>query len=111
MKKELFKEVYVGKREDSHIDVTLTYYLLTDSVSEEYCDLKVYGVEIDKEEKKMNSTALVEKKIIKDLFFKKRDAVDFLREICENKVMPMELKYAIDDYIGDKVQFYNTEKV
>lgn len=110
MKKELFREVTVENGE-GHDGMKLTYYLLTDSVSEEYCDLKVYGVEIDKEEKKINGNAFVEKKIIKDLFFDKNEAVDFLRGICEKKVIPMQLKYIINDYIGKKVQFYNTEKV
>lgn len=104
MKKELFEEVYIKANEEIAYDIKLTYYLLTDSVSEEYCDLKVYGVEIDKSGKKPNGRNDCEKKIIGDLFFRKSEAEDFLRKISAGKVTPMGLKYVISDYIGERIQ-------
>ena len=111
MKKELFGEICIENEENVPCRVKLTYYLLTDSVSEEYCDLKVYGVEIDKEEKARNGLGFREKKIVKDLFFKREEAVAFLQKIYENKVLPMGLKCVINDYIGERIQLYNAEKV
>ncbi len=111
MKKELFGEICMGNEKDVPCRIKLTYYLLTDSVSEEYCDLKVYGVEIDKEEKERNGLWFKEKKIVKDLFFKREEAVTFLQKIYESKVVPMGLRYVINDYIGEQIQLCNTEKV
>lgn len=104
MKKELFKEVLIKAGEELSYDMKLTYYLLTDSVSEEYCDLKVYGVEIDKVAEKKNGKRDCEKKIIKDLFFRKNEAMDFLEKIARNKVTPMGLKYVVNEYIGEQIQ-------
>ena len=103
MKKELFDKVTVRVDEDIPYDMELTYYLLTDAVSEEYCDLEVYGVEIDKEVK-FGKYAGVERKMVKDMFFKKCEALDFLSKISRNTVTPMELKYVIKDYISQQIK-------
>lgn len=101
MKKEFFNEVIVATDEISH-EIRLTYYLLTGAVSREYCDLKVYGVEIDKEIIS-DEKAGKEKKQIKNLFFKRSEAIEFLDKICRNRVTPMELKYVIKEYIDDQI--------
>ena len=101
MKREYFDQISVRVEDEPSYDMKLTYYLLTGSVSQEYTDLKVYGVEIVKEvSEKGNGT---ERKIVDDLFFKKCEAVDFLKTLCKNQVTPMELKYVIQDYIYDKI--------
>ncbi len=110
MKKEMFDEIYLEQDGKTPCRIKLTYYLLTDSVSEEYCDLKVYGVEIDKAEEDRCGRKNREKKIIGDLFFKKNEALEFLRKICDNKVMPMGLKYVVNDYIGERIQLSDREK-
>ena len=101
MKKEFFDEVIVATDEISR-EIRLTYYLLSGAVSREYCDLEVYGVEIDKEVISGGKTGK-EKKQIKNLFFKRSEAVHFLEKICRNKVTPMELKYVIKEYIDDQI--------
>lgn len=109
MKKELFDEIYVDKTEEIPCRTKLTYYLLTDSVSEEYCDLKVYGVEIDKTDDAVKKNR--ERKIIGDLFFKKNEALSFLRKICDNKVTPIDLKYVVNEYVGERIKLSDTEKL
>ena len=103
MKKEYFDQVSVRVDEEPAYDMKLTYYLLTDSVSEEYSDLKVYGVEINKAVSHRAPHFGAERKTVKDLFFKKCEAVEFLDKLCRNQVTPMELKYVIKDYICDKI--------
>lgn len=103
MKKELFDTVTVKVDSDTSYDMKLTYFLLTCSVSEEYSDLKVYGVEIDKEALTNGKEAGVEKKMIKNLFFKKTEAMAFLEKICRNRVTPIELKYVIKDHILEQI--------
>ena len=104
MKKECFNSVTVRVEDDIPYDMKLTYYLLTGAVSEEYCDLKVYGVEIKKEVVSEKIKVGVERKMVKDLFFKRHDAVEFLNKIIRNKVTPMELKYVIKDYIHEQIR-------
>ena len=101
MNKEFFSEVNVVSDENMH-EIKLTYYLLSGSVSREYCDLEVYGVEIDKETVPCGKSGK-EKKQIKNLFFKRSEAVNFLEKISRNKVTPMELKYVIKEYIDDQI--------
>ena len=108
MKKEFFgKEIIMeaGCRQE------LTYYILTDSVREEYCDLIVYGVEIDRVLTHKNGKTERDKKIIPDLFFVKEEAEEFLRKISQNKVTPVELKLAVRDYIGEQLQIKNVESI
>ena len=102
MKKEFFDNVTVRVEDDVPYDMKLTYYLLTDAVSEEYCDLNVYGVEIEKEVTS-GRHAGIERKMIKDLFFKKCEAIKFLTKITENSVTPTELKYVIKDYVCQQI--------
>lgn len=103
MKKECFDTVILRVEDDIPYDMKLTYYLLTGAVSEEYCDLKVYGVEIEKEVISGKIKAGIERKMVKDLFFKRCDAVEFLNKIIRNRVTPMELKYVIKDHINEQI--------
>ncbi|MBO5059811.1 MAG: hypothetical protein J6C82_02695 [Clostridia bacterium] len=103
MKKEFFDEMCIEVTENIPYTMKLTYYLLTDSVREEFCDLNVYGVEIDKESRFKNGKIEREKKIIGDLFFRKGEAEEFLRRISDNQVTPMGLKDVISDYIGERL--------
>lgn len=99
MKKEFYDEIIIKDDGGCGDDFRLTYYLLTGAVSQEYCDLEVYGVEIDKE----ILSGGREKKQIKNLFFKRSEAIDFLKKISRNRVTPMELKYVIKEYIDDRI--------
>ena len=103
MKIECFDTVTVRVEDDIPYDMKLTYYLLTGAVSQEYCDLKVYGVEIEKEVVSDKLKIGTERKLVKDLFFKRHDAVEFLNKIIRNKVTPMELKYVIKDHIYQQI--------
>ncbi len=109
MKKEFFDEISSERAEGAHRNVKLTYYLLTDSVREEFCDLNVYGVEIDKEVAGADGKSVSEKKLLRNLFFKKDEAMDFLRRIAENRVTPRGLKGVISDYIGEQLKYVGKE--
>ena len=92
--------IIIKVEEEVPYNMLLTYYLITNSVSEEYCDLKVYGVEIDK---KCPYEKDSEKKLITDLFFQKDEAEIFLEKLVDNQVTPMGLKYAVREYIGERL--------
>ncbi len=109
MKKEFFNKTVIKDKADRQ--QMLTYYLLTGCVSEEYCDLVVYGAEIDREIMHPDGKVERDKKIIPDLFFVKDEAEEFLQKIFDKKITPTGLKYAVRDYIGEKLQTKNVENV
>lgn len=110
MKKELFDEVRVRVEDEVPYDMKLTYYLLTGNVDGDLNGIDVYGVEIDKEVVSGKLSEGIERKIITELFFKKSDAVEFLKTISCNKVTPMELKYILKDHIYQKIEMLSVDK-
>lgn len=109
-KREKFKEISVKTEDMPAGSIKLTYYLLTDSVREEYCDLLVYGAEIDKEVIFGGGVGENESKIIKNLFFRKQEAEDFLNKLVRNQVTPMGLKSAISEHIGEQIKLLACEE-
>lgn len=104
MKREFFDEVTVDIREDNAHQIKLTYYMLVDSVREEYCDLKVYGAEIDKEEIFSGGVYETESKTIKNLFFRHSEAEAFLKKLVRTRVTPMGLMSAVSEHIGERIK-------
>ena len=104
MQRKQFDEIVVDVTEDEPHHIRLTYYLLIDSVREEYCDLKVYGAEIEKEEVFSGGVCKNESKIIKNLFFRHGEAEDFLGMLVRGKVTPMGLMPAVSEYVGKKIR-------
>lgn len=111
MERKFFDEVLVDNYEGSGAVMRLTYYLLTSPVSEEHCDLLVYGAEIDMHTVFENGASEREKKIIRELFFKKSDAEEFLGMIAENVVTPMGLKHAVEEYVDKKMKIIDLDAV
>lgn len=109
MKKEFYNELYLNTDDESHLKMRLSYYLLTDKISEEYCDLTVYGAEIDKTLYRKDGVSEEECKILKDLFFKRSEAESFMEKLVRNKVTPMGLKYAVREHIGEQIGAFVSE--
>ena len=109
MEKELFKQIELLK--DTPGRITLTYYLLESNISEEYCDLKIYGVLVEKESTSKNGRSMKEAKSIPDLFFTKQEARLFLEKICRDRIMPIDLKYAVKPYVEEQILIKNVESV
>ena len=104
MKRKQFDEVIIDVKEEEPHHIKLTYYMLIDSVREEYCDLKVYGAEIEKEEVFSGGICRNESKIIKNLFFRHSEAEDFLSTLVRAQVTPMGLMPAVSEYVGEKIR-------
>ena len=104
LQRKLFDEIEIDFTEDEPHRMKLTYYLLTDSVREEYCDLKVYGAEIDKEDVFSGGICENESKIIKNLFFRLSEAEDFLEKLVVAKVTPMGLMSAVSEHVSEKIK-------
>jgi len=109
LKQEFFNRIEIMK--DTPHNITLTYYLLESNISEEYCDLKIYGVLVEKESTTKNGRKVRERKSIPDLFFTKGDAKQFLERIYEQRIMPIDLKYAVKPYVEEQMGIRNVESV
>ena len=109
MEKEFFNRIEIMK--DTPNSITLTYYLLESNISEEYCDLKMYGVLVEKLSASKSGRKIREKKSIPDLFFTKAEAVKFLERIYKEKIMPIDLKYAVKPYIEEQIGIRSIESV
>ena len=96
---------------DTPTRINLTYYLLEDNISEEYCDLKIYGVLVEKESVSKSGNIVRERKSIPDLFFTKGEAELFLERICEQRVMPIDLKFAVKPYVQEQFGIKSVESV
>ncbi|MDD6214246.1 MAG: DUF6514 family protein [Firmicutes bacterium] len=103
MEKEFFGEAKVKVEDDVAYEMRLAYYITVTSVSEEYCDLKFYGVEIDKEACYADGSKETEKKMLDDLFFNKNECRMFVQKLLDNEVTPIGLKYVVREYIGEKI--------
>ena len=104
MKKKFFDEITAQIEGDTPHQMKLTYYMLIDSIREEYCDLKVYGVEIYKEDIFSGGVCETESKIIKNLFFRHSEAEEFLKKLVRARVTPMGLMPAVSEHIGEKIK-------
>jgi len=107
-KKEKYREIAVSTDDSPSFNMKLTYYLLTESIREEYCDLKVYGAEIFKESI-CDGKLERESKVIKNLFFRKQEAESFLDKLARNEVTPMGLKSAVTEHIGEQIKLLTCE--
>lgn len=103
MQKELFDEIVISGEDNFHSE-KLTYYMITDSVREEYCDLKVYGAEIEKAELSGGIICQKEHKTIKNLFFRYSEAEKFLKKIASEKVTPDRLNMAVSNHIREQIR-------
>lgn len=103
MKRELYNKITMQVEDEQSYDMKLEYYLLTDVAGEGDGDLLVYGVEITKEPTSGGFVFGKERKIIKGLFFKKDEAMDFLGLISRNQVTPIGLKCVVKDYFSEKI--------
>lgn len=103
MQKELFDEIMIDTEEERSHKIKLTYYMLTDSVREEYCDLKVYGAQISKEDIFDGEICKKESKIIKNLFFRHSEAEEFLEKLVRQSVTPMGLMPAVSEHISEQI--------
>ena len=111
MERKFFDEVVVDNYEGNKSTMRLTYYLLTKPLDENFCDLKVYGVEIVKHVIYKTGAQEKERKLIDDLFFEKKEAVNFIYKLAKNTVTPMGLKYVLHDYIEEQIKIKTPERI
>lgn len=99
-KEELYTKEYMN--EDA--GVLIEYYLITETISEEYPELKSYGVKINKVTHYDGGRKSAEMKQINGIFYRRRDAEEFLEKISRNQVTPVILSDVTEDYIIENME-------
>lgn len=85
-------------------NLTLEYYMVTEPLCKEYSDMLRYGVKIKMISEFPDNTSNEESKEIKDIFYRKKDAEDFLEVLLKNKVTPTHFREVVENYISEKLR-------
>lgn len=98
-------EVYYGrKRPETEDDILLDYYMIRESVCDDYCNLIRYGVKVIKTVGYGGGGKTVELKQINNIFYREEEADSFLKLIMRNTVTPMTLMDVVEDYIAASIE-------
>ncbi len=84
--------------------LTLKYYMITEPLCQKYSDMLRYGVKIKMLSEYPDGTKHEESKEIQDIFYRKKDAEEFLSTLLKNKVTPTHLREIVEDYISEKLK-------
>lgn len=95
----LYKSVNAGEGEGGFID----YYIIPESISEAYCDLKCYGIKIQKTVVYAGGGKTVESKQINNVFYRYDDAREFMDVITPKGVEPHNLRETVEKYIIESI--------
>lgn len=83
------------------MDMELKYYIISEDISEEFCDLESYGVKITKTQCSEGGGKIKESKEINNVFYRRADVEKFMKLLMDNYVTPVALMEVVEDYIVD----------
>lgn len=95
----LYKRVNAEEGAEGFID----YYIIPESISEAYCDLKCYGIKIQKTVVYAGGGKTVESKQINNVFYRYDDAQEFMKAITKTCVEPHNLRESVEKYIIESI--------
>ncbi len=104
MKKVQFGTEVVLQNERNNGYIILRYYLLESPVGFGYSELKSYGMEITRTDRKPGLQDMNECKQIEGVFFDIEEAIAFIADIKKHRVMPEKLCGALEGYIKERVR-------
>ncbi len=97
-------EIFYGRmRVRAKNEILLDYYLIRESIRDDYCDLSSYGAKVIQTMYEEGGGKTVESKEISNIFYKSEDADKFIKLIMKNKVMPVTLMDVVEDYIIEDI--------
>ena len=62
--------LYKSLKKESEVYICLDYYIIPESISADYCDLKCYGIKIEKTTVYAGGGKIVESKQINNIFYR-----------------------------------------
>ena len=93
----LYKSITAGD------NIFLDYFIIPESISADYCDLKCYGIKIQKTTIYEGGGKIVESNQINNVFYRSKDANDFLDHKKKKKVLPCNLRTEVENYIVESI--------
>lgn len=88
---------------NGRVSVTLDYYIIPENISADYCDLKCYGIKIEKTSVYEGRGKTVESKQINNVFYKLSDAEEFMVYISNKLTEPGGLRDTVEKYIIESI--------
>lgn len=95
--------LYESLRTEESVIRFLDYYIIPENISADYCDLKCYGVKIQKTIIYAGGGKIVESKQINNIFYRYNDVVEFLNTITKKHVEPNKLRDMVENYIIESI--------
>lgn len=95
----LYKSIKKEERERIFLD----YYIIPESISADYCDLKCYGIKIQKTVIYDGGGKIVESSQINNIFYRYVDVEEFLTVITAKETAPSDLRSEVEKYIIESI--------
>ncbi len=95
--------LYESVKTEESVLIFLDYYIIPENISADYCDLKCYGIKIQKTIIYAGGGKIVESKQINNVFYRYNDVVEFLNAIIKKKTEPNKLREVEKNYIAESV--------
>ena len=93
-------EVFCGRVKLRAVsDMILDYYMIRESICDDYCNLMRYGAKVVKTTRSPGGGKVIELKQINNIFYREDDADEFIKLIMRNEVTPVTLMDVVEDYI------------
>lgn len=95
--------LYESIKKEERERICLDYYIIPENISAEYCDLKCYGVKIQKTVAYDGGGKIVESSQINNIFYRYVDVTEFLAVITEKETEPSKLRGEVENYIIESI--------
>lgn len=93
----LYKRICTGFRENTYLE----YYIIPESISATYCDLKCYGIKVVKITIYEGGRKVIDMKQISNVFYREKDAADFAACAAAMEIEPEMLGRFMENYIHE----------
>ena len=90
------------KKEEGNL-IFLNYYIIPENISADYCDLKCYGIKIEKTIIYEGGGKTVESRQINNVFYRYSDVEEFLKSIVKKRVEPCDLRETVEKHIVESI--------
>lgn len=95
--------LYESIKNNESTEIFLEYYIIPENISADYCDLKCYGIKIQKTILYAGGGKVVESKQINNVFYRYSDVLEFMEVITKKRTDPIELRDVVENYIIESV--------
>ena len=95
--------LYKSLKKESEVYICLDYYIIPESISADYCDLKCYGIKIEKTTVYAGGGKIVESKQVNNIFYRYKDATEFSDTIIKKRIEPQGLRDIVENYIIESI--------